>query len=137
MRIFLDANIIVTVLNKEYPLYNYAARILSITHHSRFKIYTSPISLAIAFYFASKKSGEIKAKEKIKTLVENIILTTVDEDICRKAAIDPKVHDYEDGIQYYSAIEKKCQAIMTTNTEDFYFSEIKILTCEQFIKEVF
>ena len=28
MRIFLDANILVSVLNKEYPLYTYSARIV-------------------------------------------------------------------------------------------------------------
>jgi len=137
MRIFLDANILITVLNKEYPLYNHAARILSLSKSSRFTIYTSPICLAIAFYFATKKSGEIKAKEKIRTLIENIKLTSVNEKTCLQAAQNPMIHDYEDGLQYYSAVDKKCQAIITTDTEDFYFSEIEILTCEQFIESCF
>ena len=56
MRIFLDANILISVLNKEYPIYIYSSRILSLTDKRGFTVYTSPICLAIAFYFAEKKS---------------------------------------------------------------------------------
>ena len=55
MKIFLDANILVSVLNKEYPLFTYSARVLSLMDHPKFEVYTSPICLAIAFYFAEKK----------------------------------------------------------------------------------
>jgi predicted nucleic acid-binding protein len=58
MRIFLDANILVAVLNKEYPVFKYAARIMSLADKPRYKIYTSPICLAIAFYFSEKKVEE-------------------------------------------------------------------------------
>lgn len=137
MRIFLDANILVTVLNKEFPLYPNAARILSLSNTTRFKIYTSPICLAIAFYFAGKRCGETKAREKIKTLISHINLTTVDEDICKSAAQNPKIHDYEDGLQYYSAKAMGCEIIITTDTEDFYFSSMPILTCEDFLSQYF
>ncbi|HBE43466.1 MAG TPA: hypothetical protein DDW27_20160 [Bacteroidales bacterium] len=52
MNLFIDANIIVAVLNKEYPLFSLAARIMSLQDDKRFSIYTSPLCLAIAFYFA-------------------------------------------------------------------------------------
>lgn len=31
MKVFIDANILVTVLNKEYPLFPYAAKLLSLS----------------------------------------------------------------------------------------------------------
>lgn len=55
MRIFPDANILVSVLNKEYPLFSYSSRILSLTDNKKFEVFTSPICLALAFYFAEKK----------------------------------------------------------------------------------
>lgn len=55
MRIFLDANILVSVLNKEYPLYSYSSRIVSLVDHKRFEVFTSPICLAIAFLFCRKE----------------------------------------------------------------------------------
>jgi predicted nucleic acid-binding protein len=64
MNIFLDANILVSVLNKEYPLFTYSSRILSLIDSKRFRVYTSPICLAIAFYFAEKKCGNKIALQK-------------------------------------------------------------------------
>jgi predicted nucleic acid-binding protein len=65
MKVFLDANILISVLNKEYPVFTSAARILSLADNSRFQLYTSPLCLAIAFYFSGKKSGNDLAKKKI------------------------------------------------------------------------
>ena len=56
MKVFLDANILVSVINKEYPLFPFTSRILSLNQNFRFSLYTSPLCLAIAFYFAEKKS---------------------------------------------------------------------------------
>ncbi len=57
MKVFLDANILVAVLNKEYPLFSSAARNLSLADNSRFDLCTSRLYLAIVFYFSGKKSG--------------------------------------------------------------------------------
>ena len=54
MKIFLDANILVSVLNKEYPVFINSSRIISLADNARFRLYTSPICLAIAFYFSEK-----------------------------------------------------------------------------------
>ena len=75
MRIFIDANVIISVFNKEYPLFMYSARILSVSNDDRFELFTSPLCLAIAFYFSSKKSGEKIAKKKIQSLLKNFSLT--------------------------------------------------------------
>ena len=132
MKVFLDANVIISVLNKEYPLFTYSARILSLSRKNNFEIYTSPLCLAIAFYFASKKSGEMKAKQKINMLMEHINLTTISEDIARKVIKNPQIHDFEDGLEYYSALDKSCQVLITENKEDYFFSSIEVLNCEEF-----
>lgn len=135
MNIFLDANILVAVLNKEYPLFSYAARILSLSNTRNYKVYTSPICLAIAFYFAEKKSGTRLALKKIKLLSSNIQITTVDQKCVEKTILNKKITDFEDGIEYYSAREAGCKAIITEDTGDFWFSETEVLTCGMFIEK--
>jgi predicted nucleic acid-binding protein len=51
MKLFVDANILVSVINHEDPLYNFSSRILSLTNKNKFEIFTSPLNLAIAFFF--------------------------------------------------------------------------------------
>jgi predicted nucleic acid-binding protein len=136
MRIFVDANILVATLNKEYPLFTWSSRVLSLHCNNNIQLFTSPLCLAIAFYFASKKCGEALAKNKIELLCQYIGITSIDEKITRQAITNPKVHDFEDGMEYYSAINQKCDHIITENKADFYFSEIKVLGCEEFLKSL-
>lgn len=136
MKIFIDANILVATLNREYPLFNWSARILSLNGSHNIQLFTSPLCLAIAFYFATKKSGEIAAKKKLELLCHNIGITTVNQEITEKALKNQKIRDFEDGLQYYSALEKKCDCIITEDQHDFYFSEIKVAGCEAFLKQL-
>lgn len=132
MRIFLDANILVSVLNKEYPLYTYSSRILSLADRKGFEVYTSPICLAIAFYFAEKKFKSKIAKEKISLLAEHIGITNVNSAVVKETLADKKVKDVEDGLEYYSALSAKCDCIITEDIRDFCFSEIEVLGSERF-----
>lgn len=134
MKVFIDANILVATLNKEYPLFSWSSRLLSLQGKRNIQLYTSPLCLAIAFYFASKKSGEELAKKKINLLCDNIGITTINEVITRMTTKNRKIHDFEDGLEYYSALHSQCDCIVTENGKDFYFSEIEIKGCEDFIK---
>lgn len=134
MKIFLDANILVAVLNKEYPVFTYAARILSLAGKPSYKVFTSPLCLAIAFYFAEKKSGAKAAKEKIKILSSHIDVTDITADAVEKAVANKKIIDFEDGLEYYSAMAAKCDVIVTEDTRDYFFSEIDIRTADSFFE---
>ena len=136
MRVFIDANILVATINREYPLFNWSARVLSLHGTHNIQLFTSPLCLAIAFYFATKKSGEATAKNKIEMLCANIGITTVDQEITEKAIKNQKIKDFEDGLQYYSALSQKCDYIITEDQHDFYFSEIKVTGCEAFLKQL-
>lgn len=136
MRLFIDANILVATLNREYPLFNWSARILSLNNKHNIQLFTSPLCLAIAFYFATKKSGEVVAKKKIELLCQNIGITTVNQEITENALSNQKIMDFEDGLQYYSALNQKCDCIITEDQFDFYFSEIEVSGCEAFIRKL-
>ncbi len=135
MKIFLDANILVSVLNKEYPLFTYAARIVSLADNKKFAVYTSPVCLAIAFYFAEKKSGTQLAKQKIKLLSEKLLITAVGKTEVLQALENKQVNDFEDGIEYYAAVNNTCEVIVTEDTGDFYFSDIKVCRAQNFLME--
>ena len=132
MRIFLDANILVSILNKEYPLYTYTARILSLADNKSFTVHTSPICLAIAFYFAEKKSGTQMAKKKIEILAGKMSITEVGKNEVLQALQNKQVNDFEDGLEYYSALASKCDAIITEDINDFYFSSTPVFNSKEF-----
>lgn len=134
MRVFIDANILVSVLNKEFPLFTYSARILSLADNKKFTLFTSPVCLAIAFYFAEKKCSTVLAKQKIAALSSKLQIAIIGKREIEKALTNKKVNDFEDGMQYYAALENKCTAIITQDTEDYYYSTIEVLNAEDFLK---
>jgi predicted nucleic acid-binding protein len=135
MRIFLDANFLVSVLNKEYPLFTHTSRILSLADKKRFSLYTTPLCLAIAFYFAEKKFRSVTAKNKVNILCEHINIAEVNKSCVPKTLKNPAINDFEDGLEYYAALENKCDCIITEDIEDFYFSEIEVLKSGQFFEK--
>ncbi|HMR87583.1 MAG TPA: PIN domain-containing protein [Saprospiraceae bacterium] len=134
-RVFIDVNVLVAVMNKEYPLFSDAARVLSLADRRDFDLFTSSICLAIGFYFAEKKSGTSLAKKKIKLLLDHIKVTTVDDKTIRQAVDNASIHEVEDGMQYYSALASSCTYIVTEDKDAYYFSEIKVLSCNEFLKD--
>lgn len=135
MRVFVDANILISVLNKQYPLFTNTSRILSLADNRKFTVYTSPVCLAIAFYFAEKKSGTQLAKEKIKMLASKLAIADIGKKEVLQALENKKVNDFEDGMQYYSALSNKCDAIITQDAGAYYFSSIEVLDAEKFLQQ--
>ncbi|WP_439487638.1 PIN domain-containing protein [Algoriphagus sp.] len=135
MKIFLDANVLVSVLNKEYPLFPISSRVLSLADSRRVQLYTSPICLAIAFYFSEKKSGSDMAKLKIEMLSRKILMTAVDQEAVNETLSNRQVQDFEDGLEYYSAMGSGCDVVVTEDPDGFYYSQIPVIGCENFLEE--
>ena len=133
MKIFLDANILVSVLNKEYPLFTYASRVVSLADDKKYTIYTSPLCLAIAFYFAEKKSGTKLAKQKIAILSAKLVISSVGENEVLLSLQNKQVNDFEDAIEYYAAVANKCQVIITEDVDDFYFADVEVQRAQEFL----
>jgi predicted nucleic acid-binding protein len=136
MTIFLDANILVSVLNNEYPSFTHTSRIVSLADNKNFTVFTSPICLAIAFYFAEKKSGTALAKKKIQLLTEKLSITSVGKAEVISALQNKKVNDFEDGLEFYAAACYNCDAIITEDINDFYFSSIPVYNSKSFFDRV-
>lgn len=134
MRIFLDANVLITVLCNEYPRFTACARVLSLCDNPRFTVHTSPLCIGIAAYFTEKKNGRQLAKKKMALLLEKLRITTIDEAMTKQVMTNPKIDDVEDGLQYYSALSSGCLCIVTYDKGDFHFAEIEVLDAEEFLR---
>lgn len=135
MNVFIDANILVSVMNKEYPVYPNAARVLSWVIAKGHKLYTTSLCLAIAFYFAEKKHGSKRAKEKIGLLAEYFHIADCNKREVTQALRDKMVKDFEDGLEYYAAKNALCDCIVTEDVDDYYFSVCNVLDSESFLRK--
>ncbi|MCH5242948.1 MAG: hypothetical protein J1F67_11135 [Muribaculaceae bacterium] len=84
------------------------------------------------FAYITRKGGNERLKENIDLICDLFNVLSNDRKHLLKAwTYNPK--DYEDSVQYATAILNQCNIIITRNAKDFYFSEIPILTPQEFI----
>lgn len=134
MRIFLDANVLVSVFNREYPHYDACARCLSLAGNRSVSVVVSTLSLGITFYFSEKKSGRGMARKKIAALLEQVLVSPCGDDEVRKAVLENKADDFEDALQYYSAKAASSEYIITSNPSDYHFASIPVKRPEEFLR---
>ena len=132
-RIFLDANVLVTVLCNEYPRFSASARVLSLADDKHFEVYTSPLCLAIGAYIAEKRNGKKLARKKIALLAEKLEITTMGPKAVERTMADPRITEIEDGFQYFSALDAGCSCIVTHDRRDRAFAGIEVLSPEDFL----
>jgi len=136
MKVFIDANILVAVFNKEYPAYDSSARVLSLAGKQGVELVCSTLSLGIAFYFAEKRCGRKRALEKIATLCKHISISPCGSLEVQKA-LEHKDVDFEDALQEASALGAGCDLIVTLNAKDFWFSKLEQYHPEYFLTRGF
>lgn len=130
-KLFLDTNIVIDLLDKREPFCHAATKLFTLAYHKKVALYISPITYATANYLLRKHG-----KEEVKALLTNLRrlshVTTTDEQTVDNA-LTSSFNDYEDALQYYSALHKKVDAIITRNIKDFSAATIPVMTAEDFL----
>ena len=80
-----------------------------------------------------KFGGDNKARKFILNIVKYITVITIDHQNVLEA-LKSKFSDFEDALQYSSAVENRCEYIITRNIADYKSSKIKVLLPEEFIR---
>ncbi|WP_298954881.1 PIN domain-containing protein [uncultured Nonlabens sp.] len=132
-RLLIDTNIVIDLLSKRDKFYDEAADLFSRADKKELELTISSLTFANTNYILSKLKSAKEAREilrKFKVLVE---LLSLDDKITELALSDDNFPDFEDGLQYYSAIENQIEIIITRNKKDFKNSKIPVLTAKEFL----
>lgn len=134
-RLLIDTNIVIDLLSKRDKFYEEAADLFSRADKKELDLTISSLTFANTNYILSKMKSPKEAREilrKFKVLVE---LLSLDDKITDLALSDERFPDFEDGLQYYSAIENGIDIIITRNKKDFKNSKIPVLTAKEFLAD--
>ncbi len=133
--IFLDTNIVLDLLAHRMPFYTEAAKLFSLADKKKIKLSISALCLADSNYILSKQHPEMEVRKilrKFKVLVNVLPL----DDKISELALNSDFRDFEDAIQYFTAIENDQDLIITRNQPDFKESRIPIMSAGEFIKSI-
>ena len=133
MKIFVDTNILLDVLTKREPFYKNSAVIWSLVEDGIVEGYISAISVNNVFYI-SKKLHDLKhAQGLVDKILKDFQIIELNYEIL-KLSRTISDRDYEDLIQYFSAIRSGSKYLITRNKDDFPETGIEILEPAEFLQ---
>jgi predicted nucleic acid-binding protein len=133
MKVFVDTNIIMDVLTEREPFYKNSAVMWTMAEKNVFNAYISAISVNNVYYIIKKLKGKSQAGQIVDKILEDFTIIALTYEILKLSRTFGG-KDFEDVIQYFSAIHSGCDYIVTRNPSDFPGKEIKILQPHEFIE---
>ncbi|AKP52221.1 type II toxin-antitoxin system VapC family toxin [Cyclobacterium amurskyense] len=131
-RILVDTNVVLDLLGKRESFLKEAQELFTLSDKGKVKLFVSALTFANTYYILSqqlKVSSARKVLRQFKVLVE---VVPIDDKVI-ELALDSEFKDFEDAIQYYSAIENGVRIIITRNQKDFKHSKIPVLSAKEYL----
>jgi predicted nucleic acid-binding protein len=135
MKLFWDTNIMFDFLGERDPFYISAAKIATLADKREVTVVASALSYATISYLLAKYESIEKIKDKLRKFKVISEICELDEVIIEKG-LNSNFLDFEDSLQYYSALRTECDIIITRNGKDFKKSQIPIMTPDEFLKSI-
>lgn len=132
-RLFIDTNIMFDLLGEREPFYKHSAQLATLADQKEITMVVSPISFATVNYLLSKFENQATVIEKLRKFKIICETCTMDDSIVNKS-LHSNFSDFEDALQYYSAVAADCNLIITRNGKDFKNSILPVMTAEEFLK---
>jgi len=134
-KLFFDTNIMLDLLGERLPFYESVAKIATLADKGQVTIVVSALSYATVSYFLSKFENSEMAKSKLRKFKIISEICSLDELIIEKG-LNSNFTDFEDSLQYFSAVTSDCEILITRNGKDFKESQIPVMTADEYLKSI-
>lgn len=129
-RIFLDTNFIIDYFVRE-DISGDAEKLMKYGSENNLTFYISYLTVANFAYIMRKLPSA-----HLITIIEKIcdafsIVDNTKEQILKN--LNSSFKDFEDGLQYQSAIEANCDCIISRNKKDFIGTAIPVMSASEFL----
>ncbi|NTV15723.1 MAG: PIN domain-containing protein [Desulfobulbaceae bacterium] len=134
-RAFLDTNIIFDLLGRRDPYYAPAAALFTAIEKGMVEASASSLTYANLHYVLRKTIGSGKAVEALKSLRKLVAILPVDDAVIVHA-LDSTFIDFEDAIQYHTALANNFSYLVTRNQKVFRSAKLSIVTAEECLAQI-
>ncbi len=132
MKLFIDTDVILDVLLERRDFLPQSRELLARAERNVISGYTSSLILANCYYILASgaESGVAsRAVSKLRSILE--VLPFTDREIGE--SLNSSFKDFEDGVQFFIALNHGLDMIITRNTTDFRESTLPVLSPAEFL----
>jgi len=137
MKVLIDTNIIIDILEKRMPFFPDSYKIIQLGLNRELETFMSAGAVTDVYYIINRSINNANtAREKIFVLTSLLnICSTTPEDI--DSALLLNVTDFEDSVIASIAKHEKADYIITRNENDFANSPVPAISPARFLKKYF
>lgn len=132
-KLLIDTNIVLDLLAKREPFYRSAAQLFSLADKQKLELSISSLTFANTNYVLSRLKTTQEAREILRRFRVLIKVLPLNDKIIDLALNDNNFKDFEDGLQYYTAMENEQEVIITRDLKDFKESKIPAMTADEYL----
>jgi predicted nucleic acid-binding protein len=132
-KLFFDTDVILDIsIEREMNIQD-SVKIINLIENGLYNGYTSSVIFTNTYYIQRKFIGHNVAINFLKNLRQLLTVLNVDDMIIKKA-LESEFKDFEDAVQYYTAMENNMDCIITRNIDDYKKSTIPVYTPSALLK---
>ena len=135
MKVFLDTNVVIDFMGEREDFFEDASVIFSMISDGTIHASVSALTVVNCAYILRKAFSSDIMLEKIEALCQILEVMPIEKRQLQEA-IHLKVDDYEDAVQYFSALPYHPDVILTRDKRGFQNFGILVMTPKEFIKRV-
>ncbi len=133
-KLLVDTNIVLDLLTKREEFYREAQELFTLADKGKVKLFVSSLTFANTYYLLSRQYKTNDAR-KILTRFKVLVKVLPMDDKIIELALASEFSDFEDAIQYYTAIENGLAVIITRNKKDFKHSALPVFTAKEYLSK--
>ncbi|MDP4723711.1 MAG: PIN domain-containing protein [Crocinitomicaceae bacterium] len=131
--VLIDTDVLLDFYLDRQPFSEDSLQLLLKCEQKQFRAFITPVIVANTYYILRRHATHHYVVERLQILLNIITVLTTDQKQVL-AALDSKFTDFEDALQYFSAIQSnKVDVIITRNTKDFKHSKIPVFTPQEYL----
>lgn len=131
MKVFLDANIIIDVVQNRSDFLEQSSKVLQSGLEGFVDLCASDVTFTTVSYYARKQRTTEQLYEVMQSLRDFIDVVPTGR-IAIDWALQRKAKDFEDSVQYYAALRAGADYIVSRNVRDYPFDDIPVVTPQDF-----
>ena len=135
MKVFLDTNILIDFLAARQPFAEDAVALFQLADDGKIELMVSDLTIINTIYVLRRMHYNLSeiydSMDDIRPLLTIVSMGASVVDRCLQHRSD----DFEDEMQYLSAVEANADYIITRNKKDFDFGDSAVMTPQEFFKE--
>ena len=134
MNVFLDTNVVIDFMGEREGFFDDAAAIFAMIEDKIITASASALTIINCAYILKKGFSSDIMFEKVEALCQMLNVTPIDRNHLMNA-VQLKPCDYEDAVQYLSAMPYRPDVIITRDKRGFRDYDILVMTPAEFVNK--